>query len=448
MRIPATFGQYVPVSSPVHSLDAKTKMGLVAAFTTAVFLVRGFPGLAAMAVFVALAIAVSHVPWRIALRGIKALTLLLSFTLLAHALRCNPATVALVRVGPLAIDGPGLLEGVFFVLRVVLLVVGTSLLTLTTTPVQLTDGLERVMRPLEAVRFPAGSGAPETVTFNTLRSWTESDNAGVRYFSGTATYSKEIDVPAGWLAAGRSVLLDLGQVCPLDLSVCAGGRGHVFQSGPRALLHGSASERVGLLLCGLHDPGFSERVALPERVYDGQGNRQEPVDPLLRKRHEWNSLWLCRSRLPPDFRCRGAAVGINPLRCARSRGASARLSSFCSAQPLVRARPRSQGFVTTPPLEESGPWTFRPPPQLRPVPRWLTHRCASVTDAQANPNSGLRSGDIGDTLASAPPDPVVMRSAVAVVRSNPFKNRAQGCRCRRRCQRMSHRSVTVRPKPS
>jgi energy-coupling factor transport system permease protein len=159
MRIPATFGQYVPVSSPVHSLDAKTKMGLVAAFTTAVFLVRGFPGLAAMAVFVALAIAVSHVPWRIALRGIKALTLLLSFTLLAHALRWNPATVALVRVGPLAIDGPGLLEGVFFVLRVVLLVVGTSLLTLTTTPVQLTDGLERVMRPLEAVRFPAGEVA-------------------------------------------------------------------------------------------------------------------------------------------------------------------------------------------------------------------------------------------------------------------------------------------------
>lgn len=159
MRVPVTFGQYVPADSSVHSLDAKTKMGLVAAFTTAVFLVDGFWGLAAMALCVALGLRVSRVPVRIALRGIKALTILLSFTLLAHALRWNPATVALVRVGPLAVDAGGLREGVFFVLRVILLVVGTSLLTLTTTPVQLTDGLERVMRPLSVLRFPAGEVA-------------------------------------------------------------------------------------------------------------------------------------------------------------------------------------------------------------------------------------------------------------------------------------------------
>lgn len=159
MRIPTAFGQYVPVASPVHALDAKTKMGLVAAFATATFLVEGFAGLAVMGAFVASAIALSRVPWRIALRGIKALAFLLSFTLLAHALRWNPATVALIRVGPLALDGPGLLQGLFFVARVVLLVIGTSLLTLTTTPVQLTDGLERVMRPLRVVRFPSGEVA-------------------------------------------------------------------------------------------------------------------------------------------------------------------------------------------------------------------------------------------------------------------------------------------------
>lgn len=159
MRVPTAFGQYVPVDSPVHALDAKAKMGLVAAFTTATFLVEGFVGLAVMAGFVAAAIGISRVPWRIALRGIKALMLLLSFTLLAHALRWNPATVSLVRLGPLAVDGAGLLRGLFFVMRVVLLVVGTSLLTLTTTPVQLTDGLERVLRPLRVVRFPAGEVA-------------------------------------------------------------------------------------------------------------------------------------------------------------------------------------------------------------------------------------------------------------------------------------------------
>lgn len=159
MRVPTTFGQYVPVVSPIHSLDAKTKMGLVAAFTGGVFLAGGFAGLAAMGVSVAAALALARVPLRIALRGVKGLSVLLLFTLLAHALRWNPATVSLVRLGPLAVDAQGLVEGVFFVLRVILLVVGTSLLTLTTTPVELTDGLERVMRPLERVGFPAGEVA-------------------------------------------------------------------------------------------------------------------------------------------------------------------------------------------------------------------------------------------------------------------------------------------------
>lgn len=159
MRVPVTFGQYVPVDSPVHSLDARTKMGVVAVFTTGVFLVKGFPGLAVMALLVAAALAVSHVGVRIALRGLKALSFLLAFTLLVHALRWQPATASLVRVGPLAVDGPGLVEGVFFASRIVLLVVGSSLLTLTTSPVQLTDGLERVMRPLEALHFPAGDVA-------------------------------------------------------------------------------------------------------------------------------------------------------------------------------------------------------------------------------------------------------------------------------------------------
>lgn len=159
MRVPVAFGQYVPAGSPVHALDAKTKMGLVAAFTGAIFGVRGFAGLGVMALLVVAAVVLSRVPWRIALRGIKALSVVLVFTLLVHALRWSPATVSLVRLGPLAVDGPGLLTGVFFAVRIVLLVVGTSLLTLTTSPVQLTDGLERVMRPLEAVRFPAGEVA-------------------------------------------------------------------------------------------------------------------------------------------------------------------------------------------------------------------------------------------------------------------------------------------------
>jgi len=159
MRVPVAFGQYVPVSSPVHRLDAKAKMGLVVAYSVALFTIDGFGGLAVMGVLVALAIALARVPAALALRGVKALTFILLFTVLAHALRWNPATETLVRIGPLGIDGQGLLDGLFFATRIVLLVVGTSLLTLTTSPVQLTDGLERLMRPLEVVRFPAGEVA-------------------------------------------------------------------------------------------------------------------------------------------------------------------------------------------------------------------------------------------------------------------------------------------------
>jgi energy-coupling factor transport system permease protein len=159
VKVPVAFGQYVPVESPVHALDAKTKMGLVAAFTLALFLMNSLWGLALAGVLLALTVRVSRVPWRIALRGIKAVLLILVITLAAHALRWNPATVSLIRLGPLAIDGPGLVTGIFFASRIVLLVIGTSLLTLTTSPVALTDGLERLMRPLERVRFPAGEVA-------------------------------------------------------------------------------------------------------------------------------------------------------------------------------------------------------------------------------------------------------------------------------------------------
>lgn len=131
-------------------------MGLVGAFTALLFAAEGFAGLALAAAVVGATIGVSRVPWRLAMRGLRAIAFILGFTLLAHALRWNPATASLVRLGPLAIDGAGLLTGAFFSLRIVLLVMGTSLLTLTTSPVQLTDGIERLMKPLALAGVPVG----------------------------------------------------------------------------------------------------------------------------------------------------------------------------------------------------------------------------------------------------------------------------------------------------
>ncbi|MBW6467888.1 MAG: energy-coupling factor transporter transmembrane protein EcfT [Coriobacteriia bacterium] len=159
MKAPVPFGQFYPGDSPVHRLEPRAKMGLVAAFMAMLFTVDGFAGLAAATAVAAVAVAVSSVPPRLVLRGIRAVSIILVFTLLAHGLRWNPATVTLLRVGPVALDAQGVVTGLFFVVRIVLLVVGTSLLTLTTSPVRLADGLERLMRPLEVLRFPAGEVA-------------------------------------------------------------------------------------------------------------------------------------------------------------------------------------------------------------------------------------------------------------------------------------------------
>ena len=148
------FGQYVPVASPVHSLDARTKMLIALGFTVALFLLGSLVGLAVAAVAVIACIRVARVPYRVALRGVRAVAVILAVTLIAHALRWGPAPLPLLRIGQLTVDGRGLLEGVFFAGRIVLLVVGTSLVTLTTTPVDIADGLERLMSPLKIVRVP------------------------------------------------------------------------------------------------------------------------------------------------------------------------------------------------------------------------------------------------------------------------------------------------------
>lgn len=156
MRRGVGLGHYVPVDSPMHRMDPAAKLGIVAAFTIGLFSAGTFPGLAALAMAVLAGILVSAVPVRAPLRGVRAVAFILVLTILANALRWAPATVALARVGPLAVDRAGLVSGMFFAVRIVLLVVGTSLLTLTTSPVELAGGMERVLAPLRLLRVPVG----------------------------------------------------------------------------------------------------------------------------------------------------------------------------------------------------------------------------------------------------------------------------------------------------
>lgn len=156
MRPMSGIGQYVPADSPLHRLDAAAKLGIVAALTAALFMASGFAGLAVLAAAVAVAVALSTVPLRAVARGLVAISFIAVFTIVANSFVGKPGEAALLRVGPAAVYGTGVSVGLFFAVRIIVLVVGTTLLTLTTSPVQLSGGLERVLAPLKLVRVPVG----------------------------------------------------------------------------------------------------------------------------------------------------------------------------------------------------------------------------------------------------------------------------------------------------
>jgi energy-coupling factor transport system permease protein len=151
-----TIGQYVPRASPVHRLDPRTKILATALLTVVVFLARDFRGLGVFAAFLAAAVLLSQVPPAFVLRGLRPIWFLLLLTLALQVFFGGGAGgTVLWRVGPLVATREGLVQGLFVTGRLLLLVVSTSLLTFTTSPVELADGMERLLNPFRRVGVPA-----------------------------------------------------------------------------------------------------------------------------------------------------------------------------------------------------------------------------------------------------------------------------------------------------
>ena len=147
-----TFGQYYNANSFVHKTDPRIKIMLLIAYIVAVFLAGNFLSLAAVLVFLIIAVMFSSVPIGSVLRSIKAIFFLILFTAVLNVLfhvRSETDTVYFW-----VITKEGLLSAAFLASRLILLVTGSSLLTLTTTPVSLTDGLESLLKPLALIKFP------------------------------------------------------------------------------------------------------------------------------------------------------------------------------------------------------------------------------------------------------------------------------------------------------
>ena len=149
-----TLGQYFPGDSPIHRLDPRTKLLGTIAIITAIFLCSGFVGYAIVFLFLLGVIKLSQVNYKVLLKGIKSLRFIIIFTCVINIF-FQTEGAKLFAFGPISVTWLGIQLSIFMALRLILLVIGTQLLTLTTSPIALTDGLESLFKPMSKIGFPA-----------------------------------------------------------------------------------------------------------------------------------------------------------------------------------------------------------------------------------------------------------------------------------------------------
>lgn len=147
-----TLGQYFPGNTLLHRLDPRTKLISTVAFIVALFLAKQLVGYGILLVTLGALIALSRIKLKVILKGLKPILFIIIFTGILN-LFFTPGT-ALWQWGFLKLTAEGVWAAVFMVLRISMLIVCTFLLTYTTSPILLTDGLERLMNPLKKIRVP------------------------------------------------------------------------------------------------------------------------------------------------------------------------------------------------------------------------------------------------------------------------------------------------------
>lgn len=151
-----TLGQYYQVDSVIHRLDARVKITATMVFIVSLFLFDNLIGYLITAIFLACVIKLSKVPFRFMVRGMKAILFLLLITVVFNLFLTPGETLVSFSIGSwtLKITKEGFWLALFMLLRLIFLIIGSSIMTLTTTPNNLTDGLERLMKPLNVLHVP------------------------------------------------------------------------------------------------------------------------------------------------------------------------------------------------------------------------------------------------------------------------------------------------------
>lgn len=150
-----TIGQYFPGNSIVHKLDPRMKIILIFLLIVSIFICKNIAGLGAIILFSVILVLISKIPFKTVLKSIKPLVVIILLTAVLNIFYGKGD--ALVQLGKLKITADGIETAVFMAVRIITLVVISSLLTYTTSPTELTDALERLLKPLKLIKIDVHS---------------------------------------------------------------------------------------------------------------------------------------------------------------------------------------------------------------------------------------------------------------------------------------------------
>ena len=148
-----TIGQYYKAQSVIHRLDPRVKLVCTLLFLISLFLTKSVTTYLLATLWLFFVIRTSKVPFRFVVRGLKAIVILLLVTALLNLFMLKGGDV-IIRVWKLTITEKGMAATIFLAVRLIYLIIGSSMMTLTTTPTALTDGIEALLRPLRYIRVP------------------------------------------------------------------------------------------------------------------------------------------------------------------------------------------------------------------------------------------------------------------------------------------------------
>ncbi|MFB9757938.1 energy-coupling factor transporter transmembrane component T family protein [Ectobacillus funiculus] len=147
-------GKYIPGNSLIHRLDPRAKLSIVFFYVFLVFLANNSASYGLLLLYSVLPVVFSGVPFRYILRGLKPMLWIFLFTFLLHVFTTKEGAL-LFEFGPISVHQKGLQQGTYMSIRFLVIILMTTLLTLTTTPIEITDGLESLLSPFKRIGLPA-----------------------------------------------------------------------------------------------------------------------------------------------------------------------------------------------------------------------------------------------------------------------------------------------------